>query len=110
MKLKKILETSLYVKDLNEAEKFYVGILCLEIVKRSQSIPLRDLFLRCGNTMLLLFDAEQTKIDIGKVPTHGASGQGHLAFGVQDSEFPYWEKHLIENNIPIEKKANWEQI
>lgn len=109
MKLEKILETALYVNNIDEAEKFYVDILGLEVVKRSQSIPARDLFLRCGDTMLLLFNPEQTKIDTGIVPTHGVTGEGHMAFGIPETDFEKWEEYLIENRIEIEKKVNWER-
>lgn len=106
MKLKKISETSLYVKDISEAEKFYVGILGLEIIEKN---PLRHLFLRCGDAMLLLFNAKQTSIDTGVVPTHGTIGEGHIAFGIPESEFPYWEEYLKKNEISIEKKVGWEK-
>ena len=109
MKLNKILETALYVNNLEEAEKFYVDILGLEVVKRSQSIPARDLFLRCGDTMLLLFNPEETKIDTGVVPTHGTIGQGHMAFGIPRSDFDNWREYLIKNSITIEKEADWEK-
>lgn len=109
MKLTKIMETALYVHDLEEAEQFYVGILGLDIVKRSSSTPARDLFLRCGDTMLLLFNPELTKIDGGRVPTHGATGEGHMAFGIPEADFEGWEKRLTEHGITIEKKAEWEK-
>lgn len=109
MKLQKVLEIALYVNNLEEAEKFYVGILGLEVIKRSTSIPARDLFLRCGDIMVLLFDPTQTKIDKGIVPTHGSIGQGHMAFGIAEADFYAWEKHLTENGIAIEKKAVWDK-
>ena len=109
MKLNKILEIALYVNNLEEAEKFYVGILGIQVIKRSQSIPARDLFLRCGNTMLLLFNPDQTKIDTGRVPTHGSIGQGHMAFGIPVGDFNAWREHLTLNNITIEKEVDWEK-
>ncbi len=109
MKLTKILETALYVNNIEKAEEFYVGILRLEVVKRSSSIPARDLFLRCGDTMLLLFDPEQTKIDTGVVPIHGTIGQGHMAFGISESDFESWVKYLIEKDVKIEKSVKWDK-
>ncbi len=104
MKLEKILETALYVHDLAQAEKFYVDILNLEVVRKT---PNRDIFLRCGNTMLLLFNPEATKIDGGLVPTHGVVGAGHMAFGIPNTDFEKWEEHLVKNGIAIEKKVDW---
>lgn len=106
MKLNKILETALYVNDLEKAEQFYCGTLGLEKLKMS---PNRDLFLRCGGSMLLLFNPEQTKIDQGTVPVHGSIGQGHIAFGIPNSDFGHWIALLNEKGISIEKTVNWDE-
>jgi len=109
MKLNKIVEVALYVNDIKKAEEFYVGVLGLDVVKRSSSTPDRDLFLSCGDTMLLLFNPELTKIDGGVVPTHGSIGEGHMAFAVPEADFEKWEDHFTQNEISVEKKANWEK-
>ena len=106
MKLNKILETALYVKDLAKAENFYCGILGLEKVS---STPNRDLFLRFGESMLLLFNPEQTEIDGGIVPTHGSIGRGHMAFAVPKSELTGWASLLHKNGIAIEKNVEWDE-
>jgi catechol 2,3-dioxygenase-like lactoylglutathione lyase family enzyme len=104
MKIQKILETALYVNDIDQAEKFYTEVLNFEKIDKT---PGRDLFLKCGETVLILFNPEQTKIDSGKVPTHGAVGPCHIAFGISDTEFPYWVDRLATHNIPIERTIDW---
>ena len=106
MKLNQILETALYVNDLTQAEHFYCELLGLEKVS---STPNRDLFLRCGNSMLLLFNPVQTKVDGGVVPTHGSIGQGHMAFGIPRTDLLAWTKFLKEKGIAIEKNVNWDE-
>lgn len=106
MKLNKILETALYVDDLAKAEAFYCGILGLEKVSET---PGRDLFIRCGDSMLLLFNPEQTKIDGGRVPVHGSFGQGHIAFSIPKNDIHDWIKHLNEKGVEIEKNVVWDE-
>ena len=49
----KIVETSLYVHDLEASERFYTDVLKLRLHSRS---PGRDVFLVAGKNMLLLFN------------------------------------------------------
>ena len=104
MKIPKILETALYVNDIDKAEDFYVGVLGFE---KFDKTPGRDLFLRCGTGALILFNPEKTKVDGGIVPTHGAIGAGHIAFGIAESAFAYWKTQLETHHIPIEKTVDW---
>jgi catechol 2,3-dioxygenase-like lactoylglutathione lyase family enzyme len=50
-----ILETALYVDDLDEAETFYTEVMGLE---RIAKVDGRHVFFRCGEGVLLLFDPE----------------------------------------------------
>jgi len=75
----RILETALYAEDLRAARQFYVDRLGLEEVSFD---PDRDLFLRVGDAMLIIFRASRTLIHDSGVPPHGATGPGHMAFGV----------------------------
>jgi len=98
-----ILETCLYVDDLAVAERFYSQVLGLPLHSRQAG---RHVFFRCGRGMLLLFSAEQSKIP-GEIPTHGATGPGHIAFAVLDSELPVWRKQLEAQGVPIERLHTW---
>ncbi len=106
-KLNHIVETALYVDDIAAARDFYVGVLGLEVLK-DDSKTKRDLFLRCGNVGLFLFDPKQTQASGGKVPAHGALGAGHLAFSIPDSDFAGWREHLIKNGVAIETEVDWD--
>src|SRR5258706_9909355 len=82
MKPSAILESALYVTDLNAAEAFYADVLGLEPLGKVEG---RHIFFRCGNGVLLLFNAEATRVPPApdarlKVPPHGAVGDGHLCF------------------------------
>ena len=67
----------------------------------------RGISFRCGETVLLLFDPERTRIPDAGVPTHGAHGEGHIAFVVVDSELDSWRARLTERGVAIEAEVDW---
>ena len=104
MRAGRILETCLYVADLDAAERFYTRVLGLEVYSRA---PGRHLFFRCGDAMLLLFNPAATEIPSGPVPPHGARGSGHVAFAVSQTEIPAWREHLERLGIALEAQVAW---
>ena len=107
LKVSEILEVALYVTDLAVAEHFYTKILGLSLYSK---LAERHVFLRCGDRMVLLFNAEAT-IESGEgpldAPEHGMKGEGHIAFAVQDHEIDQWKEHLATHGINIEKEICW---
>jgi len=109
MKIKKIIETSLYAENLLAAEHFYGEILNLRLVRKEAG---RHLFYQCGDSMLLIFNPnhtadEQTFVNGNPIPLHGSKGAGHIAFSVEPDEFDKWEKRLQAFNIKIESEVTW---
>ena len=104
MKVDRILETCLYVDDLNAAEKFYRRILGVESFSRVNN---RHVFFRCGESMLLLFNPLETAKSSGDVPTHGAHGPGHVAFAIAPDQLDLCRRQLQENGIAIETEITW---
>ncbi|TIQ39337.1 MAG: glyoxalase/bleomycin resistance/extradiol dioxygenase family protein [Mesorhizobium sp.] len=106
-----ILESALYVTDLNAAEEFYSGVLGLDLLGKVDG---RHLFFRCGDGVLLIFNAEATKVPPApdarlKVPPHGAVGDGHLCFAASADEIVRWRAHLEQKKIAIESDFEWPQ-
>jgi catechol 2,3-dioxygenase-like lactoylglutathione lyase family enzyme len=104
-----VLETTLYVDDLEKAEQFYGGILGLAKI---YSVPGRQLVFRCGDGVLLIFDPKQTErdpimINGAKIPLHGARGAGHMAFRVPHERLAAWRDHLGANHVSIESEIAW---
>ncbi|OJU52501.1 MAG: bleomycin resistance protein [Mesorhizobium sp. 61-13] len=104
-----ILESALYVTDLDAAEAFYGGILGLE---RIAKVGGRHVFFRCGSGVILLFNAEATKIPPPPdarlpVPPHGTVGQGHLCFAASADEIESWRTRLVELGVEIEADFHW---
>lgn len=99
-----ILETSLYVTDLQKAEKFYTHILGLVVHSKKEG---RHVFFTLGNGMLLLFSASESSKETELVPPHGTKGAGHIAFSIEHSLFDTWREHLREKGVVIEKEVDW---
>ncbi len=105
MRVRRVLETCLYVDDLQAAETFYREVLGLELVARQEG---RHLFFRCGDGMLLLFHPEATRDPEGEVPPHGARGPGHVAFAVSGpEELEAWRRHLEAHGVAVEQEVIW---
>lgn len=106
-----ILESALYVTDLAEAEIFYSETLGLELVGKVEG---RHAFFRCGQGVLLLFNAEATQNPPPPdaklpVPSHGTRGPGHLCFSASGDEIDRWEQHLSAKGVAIEAGFEWPQ-
>jgi catechol 2,3-dioxygenase-like lactoylglutathione lyase family enzyme len=98
-----VVETGIYVDDLDEAEAFYAGVLGLPVIGREAG---RHVFFRVGDTVLLAFKPEATlKGDV--LPSHGARGAGHFALGIPSSDYAAWLQHLQSSGVQIEKEVAW---
>ena len=107
--IKKIVETSLYVKSLKESEKFYTNVLGLEVVMRK---PGRHVFMKAGRNMLLLFDPEglrkeHKRLGDKAIPQVYERGKTHLAFEVNDEDMPRWKETFEAKKVPIEFVRDW---
>lgn len=103
-----ILETALYVDDLEAARAFYGRLLGLAEVTAVEG---RHVFYRCGRSMLLLFIAAETARPPGNpkmpVPPHGATGPGHACFSASAGELDRWAAFFAREGIEIEADFHW---
>lgn len=102
-----ILETALYVTDVEVAARFYAGVLGMEVILRAGN---ESVFFRCGPGVLILFNVEKLK-ERPKgglpIPSHGADGPGHVCFRAARDEIAEWKSHLEANGIVIESEFDW---
>jgi catechol 2,3-dioxygenase-like lactoylglutathione lyase family enzyme len=98
-----VLETVLYVDDLDAAGRFYGGLLGLEQVSRKPGV---FVFFRLERQMLLLFDPAAAATSRG-VPAHGATGPGHVCFAVADAGLEAWARRLEAAGVAIEQWQDW---
>ena len=99
----RVLETILYVDDLDAAERFYGEVLRLELDSRKDGL---FVFFRCGDGMLLLFEPEAASTG-RNVPAHGARGPGHACFAVAEDALPAWQARLAAAGVAIEQEMSW---
>lgn len=101
-----VLETVLYVTDLDRAERFYSDVLGFRRIGKE---PGRSLFYRVGSSghVFLLFNAEVTRDADRSPPPHGASGSIHTCFAVPEAEYERWKSHLPARGVTIEKEIRW---
>ncbi|MET0482733.1 MAG: RdgB/HAM1 family non-canonical purine NTP pyrophosphatase [Aestuariivirgaceae bacterium] len=105
-----VLESVLYAKDLEAAERFYGDLLGLERMTRE---PGRHAFFRCGPGTVLLFNPDATARGGANlalpVPPHGASGPGHLCFAADAAELDGWRRKFEAVGLAIEADFEWPQ-
>ncbi len=103
----RVLETAVYARDIDAAERFYGGVIGLERVVRAGS---RHVFFRCGEGMVLVFNPDETAApptgDL-PVPPHGAMGPGHLCFAVPGDDLDRWRDRLAAAGHAIEADFRW---
>jgi len=103
-----VLETALYVDDLERARGFYQDILGLSPIYQD---PRLCAYAVGARSVLLLFrrgsSVETVQMPGGTIPPHDGSGPLHVAFAISASELPEWEECLRRYDIPIEGRTDW---
>ena len=98
-----ILETVLYVADLDRAEHFYSDVMALKQIGKE---PGRHVFFRVGTGVLLLFHAARTRRS-ESLPSHGADGEIHVCFTVAPAEYEAWKRRVRDRGVAIQKEIAW---
>ena len=108
--LSRVLETALYVGDLDVSEAFYCRLFSFERLLRENrmcalSIPGRQvllLFLRGGST-------KPSPTPFGLIPPHDASGQQHLCFRIEHEDVEHWQAYLAAAGVALESRLDWDK-
>ncbi len=107
--LRRVLETCIYVADMQRARKFYEVVLGLS----PQFAEERISGFRLGDSMLLLFQAKGTLEPVdtpgGVIPPHDGSGPAHFAFSIASGELEAWRDHLAAHGVAVESTVHWEK-
>lgn len=106
--LNAVLETALYVDDLDRAGAFYDGVLGLKTLYADDRLRAFDVG---GRSVLLLFrrgaSAQTTTLPGGTIPPHDGSGPVHMAFAVSAADLRAWEDRLGAHATVIEGRTDW---
>lgn len=103
----RILETALYVADLERSESFYHELFGFPVLVRDHRICALDV---AGRNVLLLFllgaSDQPNPVPGGVVPPHGGRGRIHMAFAIPAEALADWEARLAERNVEIEGRVH----
>ncbi|WP_341989014.1 VOC family protein [Azorhizobium sp. AG788] len=102
-----VVETGIYVEDLDRACAFYEGVLGLAPMlsdARFRAYPL-------GRTVLLLFKRgsalETIQLPGGTIPPHDGAGRLHFALAVAAADIGPWRVRLADHGVEIEGETCW---
>jgi len=103
-----ILETAVYVEDMDEAHAFYGDVLGLNRVIVSPRMMTYEagpaevlLVFRRGDTV------EDSKTPGGVVPGHHSEGPAHFAFRIAKDAYGMWKRHLQAREVEIVSEVTW---
>ncbi len=103
-----VLETSLYVDDLDRASSFYEDVFDASRIEGDARFRAYNVG---GKSVLLLFKRGAsngvTDLPFGQIGPHDGSGPLHVAFAISAEELAQWEARLAEKKITIESTVHW---
>jgi catechol-2,3-dioxygenase len=103
-KLDRLLESALYVDDLERSARFYQGILGFQVIVAGE----RLYALSVAGAQVLLLCKKGASAHLTSPPAHDGSGHLHLAFAIPAAELDAWESWLAQKGVSIEEKHIWE--
>ncbi|MGZ8413462.1 MAG: VOC family protein [Gemmatirosa sp.] len=106
-----VLETALYVADLDRAVAFYTRLLGARVLLAEED-RLRALDV-AGRQVLLLFRTgasdRANPVPGGVVPPHDAHGRMHVCFAIPADALDAWEAHLAAMPVVVESRVHAER-
>jgi catechol 2,3-dioxygenase-like lactoylglutathione lyase family enzyme len=114
--ISRLLETALYVEDLERSSRFYEQVLGLEPIAgtpsemETQRRVLRPLHIPGGQVLLLFAKGSTVATAVlpgGTIPPHEGSGRLHLAFAISSTEVEGWRERLQSHGVSIEGEMRW---
>ena len=107
-RLNRIVETALYVDDLDRAAVFYEEKLGLSSMLRTRTLYAYDI--GSQNVLLLFLRSASVETQIserGSIPPHDGHGPLHICFAVDAAELAGWEAQLGRHGVEIEGRMRW---
>jgi catechol 2,3-dioxygenase-like lactoylglutathione lyase family enzyme len=108
-RVSQVLETSLYVDDLDRSRAFYERIFGFTAIFHDDRMCAMEV---PGEQVLLLFrhgmtDSPAPGPSGGSIPPHHGRGALHLAFAIPFGELAAWEEHLKASDVAVESRLGW---
>lgn len=107
-RIRRVLETALYVRELARSTAFYRDVLGLEVMTGSDRFTALD---AGDGTVLLLFleggTTEGLETPGGTIPSHDGRGPAHFAFAIDAGDLDPWREALGAAGISVESEVEW---
>ncbi|HXY30060.1 MAG TPA: VOC family protein [Gemmatimonadaceae bacterium] len=104
----RMLETALYVDDIERATAFYRDVMGFRVLDAGPRLVALD---AGQGTLLLLFRRGATVTGAqtpgGWIPPHDGTGDAHIAFAVPADDLARWESQLSAHGVAIESRVSW---
>jgi catechol 2,3-dioxygenase-like lactoylglutathione lyase family enzyme len=113
-KLDGIIETALYVDDVDRACDFYRQVLQLSAMLESETLSAFNvgdrsvllIFKRGGSLRTQIFSGGPGTTQ-GQIPPHDGNGPVHMCFAIPTDQLSAWEARLGEYAVAIEGRTRW---
>jgi catechol 2,3-dioxygenase-like lactoylglutathione lyase family enzyme len=103
-----ILETALYVADVQKSAAFYRRVFGFQPLLESDRLIALDV---AGRSVLLLFKGGATEQPFttpgGIIPGHSGTGTTHFAFAIAADDVEPWKRQLEAAGVPLESVVTW---
>src|SRR5436305_12655762 len=99
-----ILESSLYVEDVQASRRFYEKIFGFRLISDFGG---RGCAMQMGERQVLLLFKKRGSLDI--TSPHDGDGELHIAFAIPEAAVEKWEAWLAENGIAVEERKEGER-
>ncbi|MDT3249522.1 VOC family protein [Serratia sp. root2] len=109
LSIDRVIETVLYVRDIERADAFYQQVLQLPAMVANERF--RAYNVGEQSVLLLFIEGDSLKgarYPEGYIPPHDGNGPLHIGLAVAKEQLPHWERHLTAHNIEIEGRMTWE--
>jgi catechol 2,3-dioxygenase-like lactoylglutathione lyase family enzyme len=111
----RLLETALYVTDVDRSCDFYKHVLGLgpdvgTTAEKESQKRFRPLQIPGGQVLLLFPKGSATTTAVlpgGTIPPHDGNGRLHLAFAISTAEVDAWRERLQSHGVSIESEMEW---
>jgi catechol 2,3-dioxygenase-like lactoylglutathione lyase family enzyme len=104
----RVLETCLYVDDLDRAVQFYGRLFGFAVMNRDERFCAMNV---AAGSVLLLFRRGGTLSAIetghGLIPPHDGHGPLHMALAIPAESLAEWERALAKAGVAIESTVRW---
>ena len=102
-----VYETVLYASDVVATARFYSALPGLRLLEEPDDFSAA---LRIDDRgVLLLFDPRQASVPDRPVPSHGATGSGHVAFAMAPGTLDALADELRSRGFEIEREVTWKE-